>query len=459
MAQKKKEFFLFNWILPSSDDNNNRGFFRIVTLVLILALIVDTMINYVVDFLVSSITTGWGIAAFISIFVIFGTGQYFILDYIKRKSKEIRLKYVSFRMMLIIVTLAQHSVLIIAAILVLQILLASYFFTGMLIIGYTISHILTIALSALASFWLLSWYKSNRSSIAVLLYGIFFIVYAFSTTVVTAEHLIVLSEKEPVRSAKSEVIFPTFKPGTILKGLSNTYHTFDTVSFIIVWLATVTLLYHYSQKLGRTTFWFLISLPLAYFLSTFVNIIGIYSPTTEQAQFYFYLYISLNSTAGGVLFAVAFRAVAQSLQKSATRDYMIIAALGFILTFISNQPNLMLATYPPFGFATSSISGLSAFLILIGLYSSAVSVSQDSKLRQSIKKIATKDVDLLSSIGTAQMEQEIQRTVNSMKNVVEEQEKELEEQTGIEANLGEDEMKNYLEEVMQEIGKVKKPSI
>jgi Tfp pilus assembly PilM family ATPase len=119
----------------------------------------------------------------------------------------------------------------------------------------------------------------------------------------------------------------------------------------------------------------------------------------------------------------------------------------------------MLATYPPFGFATSSTSGLSAFLILIGLYSSAVSVSQDSKLRQSIKKIATKDVDLLSSIGTAQMEQEIQRTVNSMKNVVEEQEKELEEQTGIEANLGEDEMKNYLEEVMQEIGKVKKPSI
>jgi hypothetical protein len=45
-----------------------------------------------------------------------------------------------------------------------------------------------------------------------------------------------------------------------------------------------------------------------------------------------------------------------------------------------------------------------------------------------------------------------------MKNVVEEQEKELEEQTGIEANLEEDEMKKYLEEVMQEVGKAKKPS-
>jgi hypothetical protein len=34
----------------------------------------------------------------------------------------------------------------------------------------------------------------------------------------------------------------------------------------------------------------------------------------------------------------------------------------------------------------------------------------------------------------------------------------LQEQSGIEANLEEDEMKNYLEEVMQEVGKSRKPS-
>jgi hypothetical protein len=44
-----------------------------------------------------------------------------------------------------------------------------------------------------------------------------------------------------------------------------------------------------------------------------------------------------------------------------------------------------------------------------------------------------------------------------MKDMVQEQEKELEEQTGIEANLEEDEMKKYLEEVMQEVGKSKRP--
>ena len=56
------------------------------------------------------------------------------------------------------------------------------------------------------------------------------------------------------------------------------------------------------------------------------------------------------------------------------------------------------------------------------------------------------------------MEHEIQKTVNSMKGIVQGQEKEMEEQTGVEANLEEDETKNYLEEVMQEVGKSKKPS-
>jgi hypothetical protein len=72
--------------------------------------------------------------------------------------------------------------------------------------------------------------------------------------------------------------------------------------------------------------------------------------------------------------------------------------------------------------------------------------------------MATKDTNLLSSIGTAQMDWEIQRTVRGLQDVVEVQEKEMEKQTGIETNLEEDEMKEYLEQVMQEVGKAKKPT-
>ena len=45
--------------------------------------------------------------------------------------------------------------------------------------------------------------------------------------------------------------------------------------------------------------------------------------------------------------------------------------------------------------------------MLIGNYSSAVSVSEDSKLRNLIRNFTVKESRLLDSIGTAQMEREI----------------------------------------------------
>jgi hypothetical protein len=61
----------------------------------------------------------------------------------------------------------------------------------------------------------------------------------------------------------------------------------------------------------------------------------------------------------------------------------------------------------------------------------------------------------LSSIGTAHLEQEIQRKINHFKDVVQVQEKELEQKSGIEANMEEEDIKRYLEEVLQEVGKTK----
>ena len=96
-------------------------------------------------------------------------------------------------------------------------------------------------------------------------------------------------------------------------------------------------------------------------------------------------------------------------------------------------------------------------MIFLGVYCSAISISQDIQLRQSIKKVATQDSNLLGSIGTAHMEQEIQRKINHFKDVVQVQEKELEQKSGIEANMEEEDIKSYIEEVLQEVGKTKNP--
>ena len=74
-----------------------------------------------------------------------------------------------------------------------------------------------------------------------------------------------------------------------------------------------------------------------------------------------------------------------SIQVSITWIY----AYGLVIVFVSNQAVVLVSgPYPPFGLATSFFMGLSSYLLLIGIYSSAISVAEDSKLRQTIRKTA-----------------------------------------------------------------------
>jgi hypothetical protein len=152
----------------------------------------------------------------------------------------------------------------------------------------------------------------------------------------------------------------------------------------------------------------------------------------------------------GILFSVAFWIIARKLSgNNVARNYMIISAYGLVLVFVSNQAVVLVsAPYPPFGLATTSFTGLSSYLLLVGIYSSAISVAEDSKLRQTIRKLAVKEAKFLGSIGSAQMEDELQKRV--MK-VAKEQHEILTQQTGVEPSLDEDELKQYLYETIQEI--------
>ena len=83
----------------------------------------------------------------------------------------------------------------------------------------------------------------------------------------------------------------------------------------------------------------------------------------------------------------------------------------------------------------------------MGLYSSAVIVSQDSALRQSIRKSVTAQSKLLDSIGIAQMEAELQR---KMLTVAKKTSGDMAEKTGVEASMTEDEINDYIGRVIKE---------
>jgi Tfp pilus assembly PilM family ATPase len=130
---------------------------------------------------------------------------------------------------------------------------------------------------------------------------------------------------------------------------------------------------------------------------------------------------------------------------------MFISAYGIMLLFTSNQAAVLItAPYPPFGLVTISFMGLSSYLILVGVYSSAISVAQDVNLRKSIRKTVEQHSNLLDNIGTSQMEQEIHRRVIK---ITKEKLNEMTEETGVQSSVTEDEMKQYMDNVLKEIKK------
>jgi hypothetical protein len=124
--------------------------------------------------------------------------------------------------------------------------------------------------------------------------------------------------------------------------------------------------------------------------------------------------------------------------------------MGLALIFGSEKA-IILANrpYPPFGLATISFLGLSSYLVLVGIYSSAISLSEDSKLRQSIRNFAIES-KLLDSIGMAHMEQEIQKRVLAFTKRNQDR---MAEETGIQSSLTEEDMREYLQQVIEEVKK------
>lgn len=151
--------------------------------------------------------------------------------------------------------------------------------------------------------------------------------------------------------------------------------------------------------------------------------------------------------AGGILFGLAFRSASGAIKKDSVKDYAIISSVGIILLFSSNQvTSLVSLPYPPAGLVSVSFLSLSCYLILVGIYSSALSIARDSALRQSIKKSVQKDFELFHTIGSSEMEQAIFRRT---KKII--KETNVEQYLPTESFSVDEDIKSYVKEVIKEV--------
>lgn len=110
----------------------------------------------------------------------------------------------------------------------------------------------------------------------------------------------------------------------------------------------------------------------------------------------------------------------------------------------------MAPSFPPTELVVVSFMLLSSYYLLIGIYHSAISVAHDTKLRRYViqsKKSVEKQLGFLGSIGSSEMEQEVQKRVETVtKNFVDK----IERDTGIPPSLDENEIREYIQMIIRE---------
>src|SRR5919112_2236324 len=129
--------------------------------------------------------------------------------------------------------------------------------------------------------------------------------------------------------------------------------------------------------------WIILFLPLAFYLIG--KMPGFFSGESltgidEEYRYYFRILFRAGTIAGNILFGLAFFIVARRLVSSKVKDYLILAGIGNTIVGISLSTS---AIEPTYGAAGHSLVLLSSYLFTLGLFSSALSVSQDLKIRQS----------------------------------------------------------------------------
>jgi hypothetical protein len=210
------------------------------------------------------------------------------------------------------------------------------------------------------------------------------------------------------------------------------------------WFSVVLLLYYYYYfKTERTRFWILTAIPLVLFLIGSGFIFSL--PSDSPYKFYLRLIYRAGNIGNSLLFGLIFYYVLKKINVEKIKDYLIIVAMDIVMFDLAFSTS---AYQPTYGIAAHSLVLLCACFVSIGWYSLALSIAQDKKLRETIRKEVKDESKLLDNIGTAQMEKELQNTVL---NVVTKQQEALREQSGIESSLTGEEMKEYLEQVIQEV--------
>ncbi|HEX2014277.1 MAG TPA: hypothetical protein VLA68_03530 [Nitrososphaera sp.] len=417
----------------------------------------------------------------LNITVAYGLGSFLIMRYVGQVSRDVRRRSAALDVIFKIVVVVQFVLLAILTAMFFEFYYRDNSVRYLTYSVFAISTITATAVMGIACFKFLSWYRLLRggkeSSYLILICGL--ATASLATAMMfdaTAKLLLVRSVEEasPPDAISQELFiyrnderfqgelqYKVVKPDTttfyiVPSDIRMLYHYVNgwipiTVSFGFTWAITAILLNQYYQRRGGLPILYLVLIILPIVLYMIGRTPDLYTVMTGNIWHWEdfsnpYLLKSIfraGVIGGSIMFGVAFLVVSRALAtNNRIKDYLIIAAIGAALIGISLAPSAQQQT---FGVAGRSLMLLASFLLSFGFYLSAVSIAQDTRLRQSIKAVTGSQI--MKSIATAQLELQVEKQVL---DVVSRERNDIEKQTGLQPPLEED-VKNYLDMVVQEI--------
>ena len=436
--------------------SNLKGSEKIIFILINVCLIIDVAICTSPEFIPEQVKSSFSFVLFNLITIVIIIGQMYLQKFAEKDNKLLltKSKYLNY-----LSKITKISCFVLTANLIFvtgsMIILNEYFIINLLIANNISCFVGSFFLGSLGLRFII-WFSLKRDSYVLLFYGmgLIFLFLSFFTIFLSDNFLIIA--KPLSINANLEITYPEIE-NNIFDIINNSYIFLRTASYVMMLMGTFVLLSYYSNKTQKIKLLCaLVIVFIIYFLSSLdafqIMEISIY----DEELFVYYIFQSLITTVGGVIFGYSFLKVASKLEvDNPIKKLLIITGFGFILIYTVNQTTVIATAYPPYGLPTLSFIVISVYLLCFGIYSSAISLSNTIVLRNKIRLLTKNNSNLFSSMGEAQVTSQLQNAVKAVKTIVEEEEEKLKEKTGLEVNFTEDEVQDYMQQVVQEMLKRK----
>jgi hypothetical protein len=365
------------------------------------------------------------IAFFIIFSVIFVASATILLNSIRKSTVKDAYKpgLVSLRYFYGIISSTQILTVVIILTIIFQILLLNKYSLILLRIQAYLSHLSAMVFLTFLVFLFVGWLLRSKRNYVIILYALSFSLASINL-VISLIYLDSYLSGTPISDVKSYPIVSYVSNlsgvSTFAESLSVTFDALPLSSFLLMWIATAIFLSQYRHKMGKIKYFSLMSIPLIYYIFPLQGYFGdvFYSLLQSSPVSYSIIYnliFSATKQVGAVLFSIAFWAASTIVYDNRIRKSLLISSIGMAILFGTFEvAPLQYHVYPPYGFITQAFIPLGAYLLFVGIFSSARVISRDSKLRKEFYKSATSQLSLLKTIRVSQMEKELEKEVKSI---------------------------------------------